>query len=210
MTWTDNSLVIRVNERCVPLPFALRGTVTLKPKWLYDHPVVLDAKGHHTWRVVAPLAEVEVDMQAPVLSWRGIGYHDMNWGSEPLEAGFQDWTWARSTTTESTDVIYDITCRDNSRNTFGLRFEHGGVAARPVPAEQRLPKGFWGMARPVRSDASPRLIATLEDAPFYTRNHLGLIWHGLHREAVHESLSLDRFSHPIVQRMLPFRMLRRG
>jgi carotenoid 1,2-hydratase len=209
MAWVNNDLVTNINERCVPMPFALCGTVRLKPVWLHDHPVELDARGHHRWRVVAPLAEVEVDMQAPALSWRGIGYHDMNWGSEPLEVGFQDWTWARSTTTGSTDVIYDVTRRDNSRHAFGLRFENGAVATLPVPAEQRLPKGFWGMARPVRSDATPSLIATLEDAPFYTRNLLGLTWHGLHREAVHESLSLDRFSHAIVQRMLPFRMPRR-
>lgn len=209
MMWADDSLIIDINERCVPLPYTLRGRVKLRPRAIYDHPIALDAIGHHLWRAVSPHGDVEVEMQAPALSWRGVGYHDMNWGNEPLEAGFRDWTWARSTTAEATDVIYDVTRRDNSQNAFGMRFSNGVVSSLPVPGEQKLPRGFWGMARPVRSEESPRLIATLEDAPFYTRNHVCVTIQGTPRNAVHESLSLDRFSHPIVQRMLPFRMPRR-
>ena len=38
----------------------------------------------------------------------------------------------------------------------------------------RLSAALWGMTRSVRSETPPRLIAKLEDAPFYTRNHIGL------------------------------------
>lgn len=65
------------------------------------------------------------------------------------------------------------------------------------------------MIRDVNSELPPVLLATLEDTPFYTRNHIELTHEGERCEAYHESLSLDRFTHPVVQMMLPFRMPRR-
>jgi carotenoid 1,2-hydratase len=64
------------------------------------------------------------------------------------------------------------------------------------------------MRRPVLSESTPILKQKLEDAPFYTRNHVGIELDSKPCDAVHESLSLDRFVNPIVQRMLPFRMPR--
>lgn len=208
MVWDDGGLTIQIRERCAPIPFPLHGTVRFKPRAFHDQPVVLDGHGHHVWRAVSPVADVEVEMEAPALSWRGTGYHDMNWGREPLERGFRHWTWARSTLSGTTDVIYDVTRQDLSRHSFGISFADGKTTALTVPGEQSLPKGFWRMARPLRSEEKPHLIATLEDAPFYTRNHVGITLNGVRRDAVHESLSLQRFVHPVVQRMLPFRMPR--
>jgi carotenoid 1,2-hydratase len=49
---------------------------------------------------------------------------------------------------------------------------------------------------------------TLEDTPFYARSVLETEVFGKRATAMHESLSLTRFSKPWVQAMLPFRMPR--
>jgi carotenoid 1,2-hydratase len=210
MVWDDTGLTIAIHEICSPLPFPLRGTVKLIPASLYDVPVALDEAGKHHWRAVATRARIEVSFTAPALSWQGTAYHDMNWGDEPLENAFRDWTWSRAETAGGTTVLYDVTALDNERRAFGRSFSNGKVSSHPLPAHHELPRGLWGMKRPLLSEQPPRLKMKLEDAPFYTRNHVALTLDGTEVEAVHESLSLRRFIHPVVQWMLPFRMPRRS
>jgi carotenoid 1,2-hydratase len=210
MVWDDAGLTVAVNERCVPIPRRLAGTVRFIPGTLYNAPVGLDAVGRHFWQAVAPHGRVEVEFQDPDLAWSGNAYHDMNWGSEPLEDGFRHWTWARTATPVGTDVLYDVTRRNGSQLCFGRRFADGVVSECDVPPVHQLKKGIWGMSREVRSESPPQLLSTLEDAPFYTRNHVLLGLDGKACEAYHESLSLDRFIHPVTQVMLPFRMPRRA
>ena len=52
------------------------------------------------------------------------------------------------------------------------------------------------------------MIKTLEDAPFYARSHILTKIGGVESEAIHESLSLDRFTKNWVRVLLPFRMTR--
>jgi carotenoid 1,2-hydratase len=210
MTWDDEELVIDINERCTPLPRALRGKVKLTALHTYESAVMLDADGKHFWQAVAPQARVSVEFENPKLSWVGSAYHDMNWGDEPLERGFKNWTWLRANTPSGTHVLYDVERRDGSRLSFGRRYQSGQVGERDVPPKYELQKGIWGMTRSVSSEETPRLIAKLEDAPFYTRNHIAMTLDGAPCEAFHESLSLDRFINPVVQLMLPFRMPRRA
>ena len=208
MMWNGNELTIDIHERCVPLPFPLHGKVRLSAPALYNAPVQLDDKGLHHWQAVAPQSRVTVEMDTPALKWSGPSYCDMNWGEEPLDRGFRQWTWARANSSRGTEVIYSVERRDGSRFSFGRGFNAGNVVERSIPENHALPRGFWGMTRTVMSEAPPRLIATLEDSPFYTRNHIGLTLDGEQCEAYHESLSLDRFMNPVVQLMLPFRMPR--
>ena len=209
MSWDGDELVIEIKERCMPIPSALRGRVRLKPGHIYSSPVALDANCKHYWQAVAPDARVSVDFDNPKLSWSGSAYHDMNWGEEPLEQGFKNWTWLRAKTATGTQVLYDVERCDGSHFNFGRRFEDGHIIQRNVPPAYNLPRGLWGMARAANSDAIPKLISTLEDAPFYTRNHVEITLDGAPHKAFHESLSLDRFMSPVVQMMLPFRMPRR-
>ncbi len=208
MGWVNGSLQIDINERCVPLPFPLRGQVTLTPDDFYNAPVQLDDAGKHYWQAVAPHGRISVTFDNPRLSWSGDAYHDMNWGDEPLEQGFKHWTWLRAKTTRGTEVLYDVTRRDGSHFSFGRAFQNGDVKIRDVPELKPLQRGLWGMSRDVSSETPPRLISRLEDAPFYTRNHIAMTLDGKPCEAYHESLSLDRFVNPVVQLMLPFRMPR--
>ena len=206
MQLDDGGPAIHIDERCSPLPLALRGTIRLEPRTMHDSPVALDAQGRHAWRAVSTGATVTVAFDAPALSWSGTAYHDMNWGEDPLEAAFRDWTWLRAQRGGTTTVLYDVRRRDGTRLAFGRDFDGGDILDRAVPPPHALKRGFWGMPRPVLSEAKPVLKAALEDAPFYTRSRLEVTLDGRPCEAVHESLSLDRFAHPVVQRMLPFRM----
>ena len=54
------------------------------------------------------------------------------------------------------------------------------------------------------------MVETLEDTPFYARSVVAGDLLGQPVTAMHESLSMDRFTMPVVQAMLPFRMPRRG
>ena len=211
MMWEDGALKVRINERTMPDQRRLVGDLVLRPVVMVDHQEILDAHARHRWRPFAPLSRVELNLRRPDLRWSGTGYFDSNAGSEPLEAGFSDWSWSRGTDGESTIVLYDATCRDGSRFERALRFDAAGqahIAAQPAIA--RLPRGLWGVARPTRADAgtTPRLIRRLEDAPFYTRSEIRSQINGQALHGVHESLDLNRFRHPIVQMMLPFRMPR--
>jgi carotenoid 1,2-hydratase len=210
MRWENGTLLIEIDERCSPLPYRLRGQIILRPKHLHAVPVILAESGHHVWQAVAPEARVDALFDTPRIEWSGHAYHDMNWGDEPLERGFRDWTWARAKTQTGTRVIYDAVLRSDDRKAFGIEFSGGKQESCAVPDSHELPRAFWRMKRPVRSETPPRLISSLEDAPFYTRNHIGLELDGTTCEAVHESLSLERFAHPITQRMLPFKMPRRA
>jgi carotenoid 1,2-hydratase len=209
MVWENGSLVITINERCAPLPFALRGRVIFTPEQIYDSPIMLDTDAKHFWQAVAPHGRIKVEMEHPALSWEGSAYHDMNWGDEALEQGFDRWNWCRSTTPNCTQVFYDVTRRDGTTFAFGRNFQNGIIIDIDLPARHSLSHGFWGMSRDANSETPPTLIATLEDAPFYTRNQLAITVGDERRKAIHESLSLKRFAHPIVQLMLPFRMPRR-
>ncbi len=210
MRWQGDALHIDINERCMPLPFSLVGKVHIKPAEIYDAPIMLDDDGQHYWQAVAPSARIRVEFERPNLSWEGNAYHDMNWGEEPLENGFREWTWLRANTNHGTQVLYDVERVDGSHKIFGRGFNAGAIAKTEVASAHALPCGVWGMTRMIRSEAPPRLISTLEDAPFYTRNHVELTLDGKPCQAFHESLSLKRFTHPLVQLMLPFRMPRVG
>ena len=74
----------------------------------------------------------------------------------------------------------------------------------------RLPRTGWLVDRATRADAgaTPRIVKTWIDAPFYARSALQTRLFGEEVRAVHESLSLGRFRSPIVQSMLPYRMPR--
>ena len=208
MEWNGRTLTILVNERCAPLPLALRGRITFEPSEIYDQPVPLDEDGRHQWQAVAPHGRITAELESPRLNWSGSGYHDMNWGDEPLEDRFSEWTWLRTHTNRGTEVLYDLNRKDGSRLTFGRRFEQGKVTNKDCAPRHAMRKGFWGMQQHVLSEAPAALLDSLEDAPFYTRNRVAITIGGQRCEAFQESLSLDRFAHPMVQLMLPFRMPR--
>jgi carotenoid 1,2-hydratase len=180
---------------------------------LRDTAYALDANARHRWTPLAPHARVEVDLQQPGLRWSGTGYFDSNSGDEPLERGFARWTWSRADLGDGeAAVLYDMERRDGSRDSLALRFDaRGDVTPFDAPPEARLATApIWRIPRFTRSEprGAPRVVSTFLDTPFYARSLIESQLLGKRVHSVHESLDLDRFSAPIVQCMLPFRMPR--
>ncbi len=213
LTWDGTHLAIAVAERGAPVPRRVRGhirvTATAHTPWQFT----LDEAGRHRWWPIAPTARIAVAMTDPQLTWQGQAYLDTNAGDEPLERGFRCWNWSRATLPDGKAAIfYDVIRRDGKEYGLSLGIgTDGTVQSLEAPPQAALPAtGVWRMSRATRSDAgsSARVLETLEDTPFYARSVLSTQIDGAAATSVHESLSLDRFRHPVVRLMLPFRMPR--
>jgi carotenoid 1,2-hydratase len=209
--WDGTSLTLTIAERGAPLPLGVRGVVKIYPLALSNRGFVLDAAGRHRWRPIAPLARIEVVLDSPSLSWSGTGYLDTNDGDTSLEDDFRGWDWCRAATNDDAAILYNARRRDGTVQSLAVRIDRLGRAedmALPPPAQ--LPRTLWRLARPTRAEAgtAPRVIETLQDAPFYARSIITTRLLGQQVIAVHESLDLDRFVTLPVQLMLPFRVPR--
>lgn len=223
MTWQeDGTLTLSLNEITAPLPRRMRGTIRVFCQGLNPVTFPLDDAGRHRWRPIAPRARVSVDLETPALSWEGTAYVDTNAGDEPMQRAFQYWDWSRSPLPDGrTAVLYDITARpEGSDRLLALAFNPDGshsVLESPAPRHP-LPRGtIWRVRRGIRSesglgdparDALPRVVETLEDTPFYTRNVVDHTVAGHRVEGMHESIDLDRLASRWVPLLLPFRMPR--
>lgn len=211
--WDGNVLTIDIDEISAPLPYPVRGQVRVYPEMIGTTGFNLDPGGRHRWHPVAPRARVEVTMARPGIAWRGGGYFDSNFGEEPLETGFDDWHWSRAHLKNEVAVLYEGRRSDGMPFDLALKMDRQGRWQDvPPPPVARLPRSGWQIDRITRADAgaSPRVVKTWVDAPFYARSALDTRLFGEDVRAVHESLSLGRFRSPIVQAMLPFRMPRAG
>lgn len=210
--WDGDALVAELEERATPLPRRVVGTIRVTPEAVNTQTFALDPAGLHSWRPAAPQAHVEVTLQSPALTWRGHAYVDMNWGAEPLEAGFQSWDWSRGRLARGSAVFYEGIGRSGDPFALALRFDPTG-RPEPItaPPQQRLRRTNWLLPRQTRGDhpGAARLIRTLEDTPFYTRSLLTARIFGEDAPTIHESVDLDRFASRWVQTLLPYRMPRR-
>jgi carotenoid 1,2-hydratase len=212
ISWDGSALVIDIEEVTVPIPSRLRGQVRVYPAALTDQSFFLDQDNLHRWTPAAPISRVEVTMSKPGLRWSGQGYFDMNQGEVPLERSFARWDWSRAVTNDGVAILYDVLRRDGSEHVIA-QLADGSGALRPfdAPPPAKLPRGrIWRMAQGTRADigSAPKITEALEDSPFYTRSVLSTQMLGQPARGVHESLSLDRFSAPWVQFLVPFRMPR--
>ncbi len=213
LAFGGDGLTLDLDEVAVPIPRRIRGRVRVHPEFLNGRSFVLDPSGRHLWRPIAPVARIEVEMDKPSLRWRGSAYIDHNRGSEPLEAGFSSWTWTRLSHAAGTDVGYATRPRGGPPEGFSVAFDRrGGLVVDEAPPAVPLPPTLWRVGREALSEdaAATRLVRTLEDTPFYARSQVAARLFGRTAEGLHESLDLDRFSSPVVQAMLPFRMPRRA
>ena len=211
MAWEGDALVVRFDERTAVLGQRVAGVVRVHPSALPGERVIIDSKGLHAWYAVAPHATVEAELSHPQLKLRGVGYHDANCGEEPLEAAFTTWHWSRASLADRAAVLYDARRVDGSALEMGRVFLKDG-RCEPLMAPRRVELGRsrWLLPRTTRTDGGEaRVLRTLEDTPFYARSAVETSLDGRRMTAVHESLSLSRFSSPVVQTMLPFR-IRRG
>jgi carotenoid 1,2-hydratase len=213
LAFDGTRLRITLDEVTAPIPGRLRGEVTVHLGAATAARHTLDARGRHRWWPIAPASRVEVRLTEPALAWSGKAYLDTNDGDEPLESAFRSWHWCRAPFRDGAAILYEVEERDGSARLISLRVDRtGAVSHSEAPPPATLPSTrLWRVPRPTRADADarPTVRQTLEDAPFYARSVVESRLFGEPVEAVHESLRLDRFTLPVVQAMLPFRMPRR-
>jgi carotenoid 1,2-hydratase len=212
--WTGSHLEISIDEINVPWPMRVRGTVRVFPEGLSRFAAALDDEGKHRWGPIAPCARVEASFDKPGLSWKGAAYLDSNEGDEPIDGPFREWDWARARFSDgSTGVIYDVRQKRGADRVLALRFKPNGEASYfEAPPRRRLPASLWQVQRTMRSDADslPRVVHTLEDAPFYVRSIVETGMQGERVSAFHETLCAPRLSSQLVKMLLPVRMPRRA
>jgi carotenoid 1,2-hydratase len=214
LRWDGTALIIDIDERAMPLPLPVRGRVRIEPQVMGTTAFALDDRSRHRWHPISPRARFEASFDAPDVRWSGNGYVDSNFGTESLEDGFSNWQWSRAHVGRDVGVVYEGERSDGSTFGMALRCDRTGRwTDEPMPPKQDLPKTpVFRIPRATRADADApvRLLKTWEDTPFYSRSAIATKMFGEPGEGVHESLSLDRFVSPVVQRLLPFRMPRRA
>lgn len=214
LDWDGATLTIDIEEIAFPVIKRVKGRIKVMPRCLPAHQFLLDRDGTQIWQPIAPSSDISVDFSAPSLSWTGHAYFDHNRGTRPLEHAFQRWNWQRQTTEDSTRILYDVTERRGGGGCLALDIAHDGtIQYLDAPPAAALPSGrIWRVGRDTRSDAGhpARVLQTFEDTPFYARSLVSASLWGNSAPSIHESLDLDRFTKPIVQAMLPFRMPRRA
>lgn len=221
MAMQNGRLVIDFSEMALPwpgqrlLPRLVSGRVELVADISGNRQFDLDKDGHHVWHPQMPKARATITCDAlPGGGWHGPAYHDMNFGSRPIERDFIGWDWARSIggAGDDTIILYDSMPRLGPARRLALRYS-GQTASETtnIPNRQMLPRGFWGVRSGIACDAdhAPGLVTRLEDSPFYTRACIETSLHGQRLSMVHETLDCRRLSNPLVRLMLPFRMPRR-
>ncbi len=209
---SEKNLTINISEWTFPIPGRLNGKVEITPKTLIGDPVTLDDQGPHFWQPIAPICEVDVNFDTPHRQWKGRGYFDTNWGSQPLESGFKSWDWSRADLPNGRSaILYDVVRKNNERFSLARVIDkEGNIDAFNAPVSRTLKKSLWRVERHTQSDPAyrPKVISTLEDAPFYARSMIKTSILGSPVTAMHESLNLDRFASKWVQALLPFKMPR--
>jgi len=211
LDWDGTALKIDIQEIALPFGPRLKGTIRVEPKGLNGQAFALDAHACHLWQPIAPSAHVSLDFKTPDVRWTGDGYFDTNRGSEPLESGFDFWTWSRSKLSQGSAILYDALRRDGGALSLALRFDNSGTCEQlEPPIKAALPMTRWRVKRETRSDdGAAHVERSFEDTPFYSRSLISSKVFGEPVLSVHESLNMSRFSNPIVRCMLPFKMPRR-
>jgi carotenoid 1,2-hydratase len=222
LEWNGQELVVHIDEVTSPWPRGLRGTVRVRPQGRLHHGYGLDAAAtgtpRHLWWPIAPRCRVSAEFTQPGLAWHGDGYLDANAGCAPLEDDFDSWNWSRAHRGDETRVFYDTVWRTDAGSgtlpqgrSIALAFDTQGAHDIIAPPVQRLPTTPWGIRRETRSDhgRGARVLATLEDGPFYARSRIESHLDGGLATGFHESVSLRRFAAPWVQMLLPVRLPRR-
>ena len=224
LSWDGDILVVDFDEISVPrppaqfLPKRIKGQIRFVPDAVTSEAFNIDAHGQHRWWPVAPLGRIEVTRDDGTNeNWAGHGYHDCNWGLEPIEDGFKRWDWARGEYQDKDGaqqavILYDTERKDGSTDCLALKIgQDGTISHFDQPTKTKLPRAFWGVTRSGHHDEGfvPQLTKTLEDGPFYTRSVVETQLQGEPVTLMHEGLSGDRFGTALVKMMLPFRMPRR-
>ncbi len=214
LTWHGDRLVINVDEiGAPPMVSRVRGQIVLTPAAVTDIDVALTPDEAHIWRPFAPVADIDVSLDAKGWQWSGHGYFDANFGTRSLEADFDTWTWGRYPTADGATCFYDAQRRDGTELNTAIAFGKDGTPrAIDAPSKVTFRRSLWAVARETRADAGygPKQVKAMLDAPFYSRAMVRTKLDGQETVGVHEALDLRRYRWPWLMPMIAVRVPRRA
>jgi len=202
----DGRVQVAIEEVGSPWGRPIRLQLDLEPLAPPSAVLRLSADRPHFWQLLAPRARAWLSIDGDPAQ-EGLGYHDSNWGEEPLGEGVDRWRWTRIHDGEGTRV----SLRPEGEPSFEVDVRDGRVRVRrgtPLPPPTR--RSFWGLQLPIALGAGEGLIAppprTLESAPFYAR----LERRAEGYEALSEVADFRRFRSPWFSWMARLRSRRAG
>jgi carotenoid 1,2-hydratase len=198
----DGRVELVVDDRTAPWGRPVRARLGLTPACAPVAPVALDDGGHHWWQPLACRATARLVLPDEGIDVAGLGYHDTNWGDEPLGGRLPGWRWGRVHGAERTGVAL---VPPAPRPAIHLVASARGVAAvPPAAAPDAGARSGWALRLPARIAAGGIDVpaeALLESAPFYARQEGrrdGLM-------ALGEVADFHRFRSPWIRWMARFR-----
>ena len=209
--WRDGALSLEIDERTAPIPRRVRGRIEVRAESLNPRAFRLDEAGGHWWRPLMPPRACRGRHGRALASLERGRLFRPERRRRAARTRLLRWTWSRAATKRGAAILYDAQPRRGEPLSLALKFDdRGGFETCAPPPAAALPRTGWGLTRATRADdGRATLLRSFENTPFYARGLVGHRLFGEPLESVHESLSLDRFAHPVVRLMLPFRMPRR-
>ncbi len=215
----DGSVHVSIDDVRVARGTPVRATLDVK---MLEAPIG-DARGialgseRHRWRCHSPRTRVEVSVPTHGVHFVGTGYHDENWGDEPPHAGLRSWSWGRVHAPLRTRVFFDVNPLVGPRKHFEFDTKSGAREEFRAPAQFSRSLGGWLLPVPREMDAGKsesgnrvvvRNARSLERAPFYHRFLANFDFGRGEAPArgIAEHVDFQRFAHPIVRRMVAYRI----
>jgi carotenoid 1,2-hydratase len=194
LSQVDGRVHASIDERMAPFGPRVRAELALEPLCHAGTEVALLSGESHRWQAVMPRALAQLSVPALGVDGVGHGYHDTNWGDEPLGKGLKGWVWSRSHGEEATHIEYQAW---GAPQAIGVVAERNQVVLDRHPAPQSRPRrSAWGLELPPVTRAR-----TLESSPFYAR----LEERKPGRHTITEVADFGRFHTPWVRWMARFR-----
>lgn len=199
----DGRVEVFVSDRTVRRGDVTEAHLVLRPSCPTHPELQLVDGAPHFWRPYMVRARATLSVPTHGVSEQGDGYHDGNWGDEPLGRNPQGWSWTRVHEPDLTRVLYRPWGADRA---IALTATDGAVETTTVqPVVEPQARTTWGLKVPTQLgvtgrhlEARPRL---LESSPFYAR--LESREGGAH--AMGEVADFQRFHRPYIRWMANFR-----
>lgn len=168
----------------LPSGHSLKGTITGKGKKASRNLIFSESSDRHVWNLLLPAMKVNTDLTITGkrgeerVAFDGSGYHDHNWGCEPMKESFKDWYWGRFHFNEFT-LVYYLMQKHRDQQFEGWLFDRENQVVQAYFREadlQYFTRNLFGLksARKIELESGQVTVniqanSKIDDGPFYQR-----------------------------------------